>query len=595
MRRTSRAMLTAGFVALGVSAIPVNAFADTTGEGGVLAGNQVNAPISAPIDVTGNAVSVLGISQAQSKGGATVKQNGNGNGGQQTSGKGGVGSGNQVDAPISIPVNACGNAVAVLGIAQAGCTGGATVKNPGGGDNGGGGSVSRTGRQAANGNGNGGQVTDGSGGVLAGNQVKAPISVPVNVCGNGVAVIGQAVAGCEGGAKVKGGSGTGANQQTSGAGGVLSGNQADVPISVPVNVCGNAVGNAVASCDGGATVKNAGQGTGQQTTSGAGGVLSGNQANIPISIPVNVCGNAAAVIGQAGAACEGGAKVVGGSGGGEQTTSGAGGVLSGNQANIPISIPVNVCGNAVAVIGQATGSCTGGASVKNGGTGTGQQTTSGAGGVGSGNQADVPVTAPVDVCGNGAAVIGLASPSPDCDGPGTGSPSPAPSPSYRTSGTAPRPAAPIAPPAVGGGSGLLDGLGAPGLPVQNQRTAGAPLAGDGSPLSLLDTRALPVLNAASQPGAPVALPKAGAQRVRQDGGTPVSLPVPVKPVVPAGAQAVQAPKATDELGQVRHVAATETISPATKSGATLLAAVSGLLAAAAGVTVLARRIRVGRR
>ena len=44
-------------------------------------------------------------------------------------------------------------------------------------------------------------------------------------------------------------------------------------------------------------------------TSGAGGVLSGNQAVIPVSIPVNACGNALAVLGVAGAGCRGGASV----------------------------------------------------------------------------------------------------------------------------------------------------------------------------------------------------------------------------------------------------------------------------------------------
>lgn len=55
-----------------------------------------------------------------------------------TSGNGGVLSGNQVVAPISIPVNVCGNSVAVLGIANSGCLGGAAVHNHGGGHHGGG-------------------------------------------------------------------------------------------------------------------------------------------------------------------------------------------------------------------------------------------------------------------------------------------------------------------------------------------------------------------------------------------------------------------------------------------------------------------------
>lgn len=44
-----------------------------------------------------------------------------------TSGIGGVLSGNQVIAPIAIPVNVCGNAITVAGIAGAGCDGGASV------------------------------------------------------------------------------------------------------------------------------------------------------------------------------------------------------------------------------------------------------------------------------------------------------------------------------------------------------------------------------------------------------------------------------------------------------------------------------------
>ncbi|MEU6711085.1 chaplin [Nonomuraea sp. NPDC046802] len=43
-------------------------------------------------------------------------------------------------------------------------------------------------------------ITSGNGSILGGNQIHAPISIPVNVCGNAVAVIGLAIAGCKGGA-----------------------------------------------------------------------------------------------------------------------------------------------------------------------------------------------------------------------------------------------------------------------------------------------------------------------------------------------------------------------------------------------------------
>jgi len=45
-------------------------------------------------------------------------------------------------------------------------------------------------------------VTSGNGSLLGGNQILAPISVPVNVCGNAIGVLGQANAGAKCGASV---------------------------------------------------------------------------------------------------------------------------------------------------------------------------------------------------------------------------------------------------------------------------------------------------------------------------------------------------------------------------------------------------------
>ena len=46
-------------------------------------------------------------------------------------------------------------------------------------------------------------------------------------------------------------------------------------------------------------------------------------------------------------------------------------ILSGNNVNIPISIPVDVCGNAIAILGLAEASCQGGAGVFLGSPGSG--------------------------------------------------------------------------------------------------------------------------------------------------------------------------------------------------------------------------------
>jgi len=381
-------LLTAGFVALGAGPVlPGAALADTTsGASSVLGGNQVNAPISAPIDVSGNAVAVAGNSAASSNGGARTGGGTGGTGsGQATSGKSSVGGGNQVNAPISAPVNVCGNAVAIVGTAQASCAGGATAA--------GGTSGSR-------------QKTSGKSSVLGGNQVNAPVSAPISACGNSVAVLGAAQGSCEGGATTANGSG-GTGQSTSGAGGVGAGNQVNAPISVPVNACGNAVGNALASCKGGASVRDGGSGYGGQATSGAAAVLSGNQANAPVAAPVSICGDAVALVGHTGAFCNGGAHARNGGGTG-QNTSGAGGVGTGNQANAPVSVPANACGNAAALVGVAAAACDGTAAVTSPHGAGGN--TSGNGSAGGGNQVNTPAKVPAEVCGNAAAVLGHSEP-----------------------------------------------------------------------------------------------------------------------------------------------------------------------------------------
>jgi ChpA-C len=273
---------------------------------------------------------------------------------QSTSGNGSIGGGNQINAPINAPIDVCGNAVAILGGALGACQGGAAVFTGGG-----------HGPSVI-------QHSSGNGSILGGNQINAPINAPIDVCGNAVAVLGGAAAHCRGGSAVW----TTAVikhtpsviQGTSGNGSILGGNQANVPVNVPVDVCGNAVavlGLADAGCVGGATVADDG-GHGPsviQHSSGNGSIAGGNQINAPVNAPVDVCGNSAAVAGLASAHCKGGASVKDGHSGAVQSTSGNGSILGGNQINAPINAPVDVCGNAVAVLGLADAGCKGGATV----------------------------------------------------------------------------------------------------------------------------------------------------------------------------------------------------------------------------------------
>ncbi|MWA10034.1 chaplin [Streptomyces sp. BA2] len=99
------------------------------------------------------------------------------------------------------------------------------------------------------------------------------------------------------------------------------------------------------------------------------GVASGNSVQLPVDVPVNVCGNSVNVVGvlnpAAGNNCvntsdEGGSGSDKPSGGGSSAdghTSDSPGVGSGNNVQLPVDVPVNVCGNSVTIggLGNATG------------------------------------------------------------------------------------------------------------------------------------------------------------------------------------------------------------------------------------------------
>ncbi|WP_405800488.1 chaplin [Streptomyces sp. NBC_01506] len=135
---------------------------------------------------------------------------------------------------------------------------------------------------------------------------------------------------------------SGAGATASNSPGVLSGNNVQVPVHVPVNVCGNtvnvvgvlnpAMGNNCANTSDGGRGPNGG---------GAGGGGSHGGKDRP-------AGNGS----QGGQGGQGGHG--GSGGGGSHAEGGAGnspGVGSGNVIQVPIDIPVNVCGNSVDIVG----------------------------------------------------------------------------------------------------------------------------------------------------------------------------------------------------------------------------------------------------
>lgn len=100
--------------------------------------------------------------------------------------------------------------------------------------------------------------------------------------------------------------GSGAEGSAAGSPGVVSGNTVQLPVHVPVNVCGNTVnvvgllnpaaGNSCANKDDGRAGK-----PGGAVAEGSGkdspGVVSGNGVQLPVDLPVNVTGNTVNVVG----------------------------------------------------------------------------------------------------------------------------------------------------------------------------------------------------------------------------------------------------------------------------------------------------------
>ncbi|MBT2510435.1 DUF320 domain-containing protein [Streptomyces sp. ISL-98] len=102
----------------------------TSDSPGVLSGNTVQAPVNVPVNACGNTVNVIGVLNP-AMGNNCVNESGKASGSKPGSGKNngggasadgrasdspGVGSGNTVQVPVDVPVNACGNTVTVGGL-----------------------------------------------------------------------------------------------------------------------------------------------------------------------------------------------------------------------------------------------------------------------------------------------------------------------------------------------------------------------------------------------------------------------------------------------------------------------------------------------
>jgi LPXTG-motif cell wall-anchored protein len=204
----------------------------TNGQDGIGSGNQTGIGVQAPVNATGNQVTVIGhdnhatnSGDAASAGGTTPSGNTSG-GDNTTTGQDGIGSGNQTGIGVQAPVNVTGNQITVIGH-----------------DN----TATASGNDARTGAAGGDNTTTGQDGIGSGNQTGIGVQAPVNATGNQITVIGHdnhatssGDAASAGGTTPSGGTSGGVNT-TSGQDGIGSGNQTAAPVEAPINTTGNQV------------------------------------------------------------------------------------------------------------------------------------------------------------------------------------------------------------------------------------------------------------------------------------------------------------------------------------------------------------------
>ncbi|GAB3574039.1 PE-PGRS family protein [Amycolatopsis endophytica] len=359
----------------------------TDGTNGGLAGNVIAPQGATPVQVSGNALGwFLGHAETDFEGSSEAESGGS----LETHGSKGAGSGNVAGVPVALPAKVSGNAISWGGDADvpagaydAEAEAGGTADGPRGPSY---------------------IQTDGDDSFLAGNVAQPQPAVPATVAGNAVSWIGNSfVAGGAdrqvGGVELGSEAVAGGTTSTSGENAAGSGNIADAPVALPAEVfCvgGTWIGNAHANgCDND-TEAMAGSDT---FTSGNGSFLGGNSVSAPPAGTVEVFGVGGSWIGNAsGSATE--TKDV--KAGGYTGTLGNDSAGSGNAVQVPVAVPAEIFGVGGSWIGQGAGEASETKTVTSGGDGNTEDDNAAA----SANLVQVPVSAPVQAFGIGAAWIG---------------------------------------------------------------------------------------------------------------------------------------------------------------------------------------------
>jgi hypothetical protein len=254
-------------------------------------------------------------------------------------------------------------------------------------------------------------------GTLAGNAVNADLDVPVTLCGIAGSLLGVATGTCELPPPPPPAPDTTVAQAS--GDGLGTGNAVGLDVDAPITVCGvGVVGGGVATgvCHGAPAPGGpapAGPGGGDTTVAKAqgNGTLAGNAIGVDIDAPITVCGVGGALLGVATGTCALPPTPPGGGTGGDTTVAEASGngFLTGNALGLDIDLPINICGIGIAVGGVATGDCVmpAGPPLATTGPDNTSATASGNGFL-AGNAIAGDIDAPITVCGVGAVGLGVA-------------------------------------------------------------------------------------------------------------------------------------------------------------------------------------------
>ena len=351
-------------------------------------GNKIVGNLAVPIQITGNAIGVLGNATVDSSSTQTYDHNSD----VDTSGAHGGLAGNVVNLDWALPIQISGNAGGLFG------------------------SGHTTGSASQSATTSGETTTDGTDGGLAGNVVAPQGATPVQVSGNALGwFLGHADTDFNGSSEAN----SGGSIESHGSKGAGAGNVAGVPVALPVKASNNAVswggdadsaGSSTADATAGGTRPGINDIDSYIQTDGNGSFLSGNIAQPQPAVPVTVVGNAAAWVGNsvAGSGAERAATILGSDAkaGGFSSTSGQNAAGSGNIADAPVALPAEVFCVGGTWIGNAhAGGCE---NTVNAQAGDGTYT-NGNGSFIGGNSVDAQPAGTAEVFGVGGSWIGNAS------------------------------------------------------------------------------------------------------------------------------------------------------------------------------------------